>query len=55
MSAEPNNKIFVTTQPYMDQVSMLFYIPDCDEREVLQSLIEKHGGRVSNIHDCSTI
>jgi len=33
---------------------MVFYIPDCDEREILQSLIEKHGGRVSNLHDCAT-
>ncbi|CDW88076.1 UNKNOWN [Stylonychia lemnae] len=53
MSAD-NKKIFVTSQPYIGQVSMLFYVPECEEKEILASLIEKHGGRCSNIHDCST-
>lgn len=33
---------------------MLFYIPDCEEKEILSSIIQKHGGRVTEIHECYT-
>ncbi len=32
----------------------MFYIPECEEKPVLQGLIEKHGGMVSMLHECFT-
>jgi hypothetical protein len=32
----------------------VFYIPECDERSILASLIEKHGGLTTHIHECFT-
>ena len=34
--------------------SIVFYIPACDEKDLLKSLIEKHGGLTTEIHECFT-
>ena len=33
---------------------IVFYIPTCDEKDMLKSLIEKHGGLTTEIHECFT-
>lgn len=33
---------------------MVFYIPDCEEKDILKSLIEKHGGLITELHECFT-
>jgi hypothetical protein len=54
--------LFTTEMPVIGTVSMCklillilwlgFYIPDCEEKAVLKSIIEKHGGSVSTLHEC---
>jgi hypothetical protein len=34
--------------------TLVFYIPSCDEKDLLKSLIEKHGGLTTEIHECFT-
>jgi len=35
-------------------ISIGFYIPDCEEKWMLKSIIEKHGGIVCKLHECHT-
>lgn len=35
-------------------IIIVFYIPNCDEKDLLKSLIEKHGGMTTEIHECFT-
>eukprot|EP00347_Sterkiella_histriomuscorum_P007498 403348691 len=46
--------LFTFELPYIGRVSMLFYIPECNERDMLESIIEKHGGRLTKFHECYT-
>lgn len=49
-----NKRLFIAELPYIGEVSMLFYVPDCDEKDMLVSIIEKYGGRYSGFHECCT-
>ena len=49
-----NRKLFTTEIPYIGEVSMLFYVPECEEKDMIASIIEKHGGRLSNFHESCT-
>ena len=50
-------EIFVADYPVLGKVPLIFYLPlspDNPEREEMVSLIEKYGGRVTNVHECHT-
>lgn len=49
------SSLFTQEQPYVGLISMMFYIPDCDERDMLAQIIMKYGGQVTEIHECYTI
>lgn len=56
--------IFIEAIPEVDHMApmgkasctenLVFYIPECEERSVLATLIEKHGGLTTHIHECFT-
>ena len=39
---------------FFDLTSLVFYIPQCDERDLLKGLIEKYGGLTTELHECFT-
>ena len=45
---------FTEEFPLIGQVPMQFYLPQSDDYHKLKQLIEKHGGRVTNLHECFT-
>lgn len=47
-----NKKLFTFDLPYIGEVSMMFYIPDCEEKDMLVSVIEKYGGKYTKFHEC---
>ena len=50
----PASAIFVDELPVIGKVPMVFYIPQCKERNDIKLLIERHGGLVSDFHECFT-
>ena len=46
--------IFVETLPVIGIVPMTFYLPQSRDYNDLKILIEKHGGLVSDFHECFT-
>ena len=46
--------IFVENIPVIGKTPMVFYLPPSDERNDMKLLIEKHGGLVSDMHECFT-
>lgn len=61
-SSDSSNKlIFTEDLPIIGKVPLCnylklntleFYVPDCEEKESLRALIEKHGGKIANFHEC---
>ena len=47
-------EIFVEEFPVIGKVPMHFYLPHSCERSDLKALIERHGGAVTEIHECFT-
>ena len=52
MRAQP--PIFTETLPIIGRVPMVFYLPPSSDRKDMRILIEKHGGLVSEFHECFT-
>jgi|688.fasta_scaffold512850_1 predicted metal-dependent hydrolase len=48
------NPIFVDNFPEVGQVPMMFYLPHSSEKNDLTQIIQKHGGLVTEIHECFT-
>ena len=49
------NPIFTEMIPEVNHhAPRVFYIPECEEKELLRSLIEKHGGLTTELHECFT-
>jgi len=48
------SNLFTFELPYVGRISMMFYIPESDEKDILISIIQKHGGRYSETHECYT-
>lgn len=46
--------IFLEDWPVIEQAPMVFYLPMSPEKADLTALIEKYGGRVSEMHECYT-
>ena len=46
--------IFTEEQPIIGKVPMVFYLPPSKERSDMKVIIERHGGVVSEIHECYT-
>ena len=51
MRAQP---IFVDKLPIIGSAPMVFYLPPSKDRNDMKVLIEKHGGLISEIHECFT-
>ena len=46
--------IFVENLPIIQEVPILFYIPQCEQHADLKALIERYGGVVTEMHECFT-
>ena len=46
--------IFVETLPILGQTPMSFYLPPSKEKNDMKLLIQKHGGVISDMHECFT-
>ena len=46
--------IFVEKLPIIGNTPMVFYLPPSADRTDLRLLIEKHGGVISEFHECFT-
>jgi hypothetical protein len=54
MRAAVATEIFSVEIPIIGKVPMVFFVPDCSEKNDLTKLITSHGGLVSNLHECFT-
>ena len=55
MEARQPPLLFVEDLPYIGQVPMFFYIPkESKEKPELAQVIEAHGGRLTEAHECFT-
>ena len=50
-----NKKIFVEDFPYIGEVPMMFYFPPGKkELNEIKPIIEAHGGKITEFHECFT-
>jgi hypothetical protein len=47
-------EIFTEEIPIIGKVPIIFFVPDCSERNDLTKLITSHGGMVSALHESFT-